>query len=147
MILFWIPLPHICSPYPFILLFPAPPQPECRIDPDCPKTKACVREECVNPCHTTTCGINAECRVNNHRALCICKPGYEGDPYEICEERKSDKWECCLSKINLQKKSHPCIFQLDVRVMMSARFIWHATTESVKTLVFMSNVVKMPNAL
>ena len=57
----------------------------------------------MNPCHTTTCGINAECRVNNHRALCICKPGYEGDPYEICEERKSDKCECCLSKINLQK--------------------------------------------
>ena len=70
------------------LLFTAPPEPECRIDPDCPQTKACIRNECVNPCRTTTCGINAECRVNNHRALCICRPGYEGDPYEICEERK-----------------------------------------------------------
>ena len=64
------------------------PRPECTTDPECPDHLACIREKCQNPCFTTTCGVNAECRVQRHRAVCICRPGYEGDPYRICEERK-----------------------------------------------------------
>ena len=64
------------------------PRPECTTDPECPDHLACIQEKCQNPCFTTTCGINAECRVTRHRAICYCKPGYEGDPYRICEERK-----------------------------------------------------------
>ena len=63
-------------------------RPECTTDPECPDHLACIREKCQNPCFTTTCGVNAECRVTRHRAICYCKPGYEGDPYRICEERK-----------------------------------------------------------
>ena len=64
------------------------PRPECTTDPECPDHLACIREKCQNPCFTTTCGVNAECRVTRHRAICYCKQGYEGDPYRICEERK-----------------------------------------------------------
>ena len=63
-------------------------KPECTTDPECPDHLACIREKCQNPCFTTTCGVNAECRVTRHRAICYCKQGYEGDPYRICEERK-----------------------------------------------------------
>ena len=66
----------------------AAPRPECTTDPECPDHLACIQEKCQNPCFTTTCGVNAECRVTRHRAICYCKPGYEGDPYRICEERK-----------------------------------------------------------
>ena len=64
------------------------PRPECTTDPECPDHLACIRETCQNPCFTTTCGVNAECRASRHRAICYCKAGYEGDPYRICEERK-----------------------------------------------------------
>jgi len=67
--------------------FPAP-KPECTSDPECPTNLACIQERCQNPCFTTVCGTNAECNVNNHRAVCICRAGYIGDPYTICEERK-----------------------------------------------------------
>ena len=63
-------------------------KPECTTDPECPDHLACIREKCQNPCFTTTCGVNAECRVTRHRAICYCKQGFEGDPYRICEERK-----------------------------------------------------------
>ena len=69
-------------------IFISAPKPECTTDPECPDHLACIREKCQNPCFTTTCGVNAECRVTRHRAICYCKQGYEGDPYRICEERK-----------------------------------------------------------
>lgn len=64
------------------------PKPECTSDPECPSHLACIQEKCQDPCFSTICGVNAECRANNHRALCICRTGYVGDPYTICEERK-----------------------------------------------------------
>ena len=63
-------------------------KPECTTDPECPDHLACITEKCQNPCFTSTCGVNAECRVIKHRATCICNRGYVGDPYRICEERK-----------------------------------------------------------
>ena len=64
------------------------PRPECTSDYECPTHLACIREKCQDPCQTHTCGINAECMVRNHRALCVCIDGYVGDPFTICEERK-----------------------------------------------------------
>ena len=74
-------------------------RPECTTDPECPDHLACIREKCQNPCFTTTCGVNAECRVTRHRAICYCKPGYEGDPYRICEERKNSFNLYCLLRV------------------------------------------------
>ena len=64
------------------------PQPECLVDPDCPSHLACINEKCENPCFTLSCGIRADCKVKNHRAICVCRPGLIGNPHEICEERK-----------------------------------------------------------
>ena len=64
------------------------PRPECTSDYECPTHLACIREKCQDPCQSHTCGINAECMVRNHRALCICLEGFVGDPFTICEERK-----------------------------------------------------------
>jgi len=65
------------------------PRPECTSDPECPIHLACIQEKCQDPCFTAKCGVNAECKVNNHRAVCVCRVGYIGDPYSICEERKN----------------------------------------------------------
>ena len=82
---------------PFLILIVwndfAAPRPECTTDPECPDHLACIQEKCQNPCFTTTCGVNAECRVTRHRAICYCKAGYEGDPYRICEERKHKEFK------------------------------------------------------
>lgn len=53
---------------------------ECLTDPDCASTLACVNEKCVNPCQ---CARNADCSVRNHKGICTCIPGYEGNPYGV----------------------------------------------------------------
>ena len=63
-------------------------RPECLSDPECPNHLACIQEKCQDPCTSQTCGVNAECRVNNHRAVCTCRPNYTGDPFKVCYERK-----------------------------------------------------------
>ena len=68
-------------------LFSAP-KPECTSDPECPAHLACIQEKCQDPCFSTVCGLNADCRASNHRAICVCRTGFIGDPYTICEERK-----------------------------------------------------------
>ena len=60
---------------------------ECLTDPECPTTKACRNEKCVDPCD---CAINAHCTPRNHRGICACDSGYTGDPYGIeCTKSKS----------------------------------------------------------
>ena len=71
-----------------MIIFSAP-KPECRSDPECPFHLACIQEKCKDPCQTSTCGVNAECKAKNHRAICVCIYGFVGDPYTICEERKN----------------------------------------------------------
>ena len=61
-------------------------RPECRVDNDCPLDKACVNENCVNPCLNTErpCGRGAECLAENHKARCICAVGLQGNPLIAC---------------------------------------------------------------
>lgn len=58
-------------------------RPECVTNTDCSRDKACVNNKCRDPC-PGICGINAECRVNNHAPSCICLPGYTGNPTSAC---------------------------------------------------------------
>ena len=58
-------------------------RPECVLNTDCDRAKACVRNKCVDPC-PGTCGLNAECRVVNHAPSCSCLPGYTGNPLSSC---------------------------------------------------------------
>lgn len=73
----------VCSCLPGMLGAPPYCRPECVIDQDCPLQLACVGNKCRNPC-TGSCGINAQCTVQNHRPLCVCNNGFEGDPFSGC---------------------------------------------------------------
>ena len=69
------------------------PEPECRIDGDCPSRLACLNEVCRNPCTSfSPCGQNAECSVQNtlpqRTMVCMCLPGYVGDADVACNLRK-----------------------------------------------------------
>lgn len=75
-----------CSCLPNYLGRPPNCRPECVIDSECPSNKACQNERCVEPC-IGKCGVNALCSVVNHKPVCSCISGYEGDPYTQCTIR------------------------------------------------------------
>lgn len=58
-------------------------RPECVNSADCPLNLACVNYKCIDPC-IGVCGINSECRVHMHSAVCLCRTGYTGDPFSAC---------------------------------------------------------------
>ena len=58
-------------------------RPECLLSYDCPARLACINTKCQDPC-PGTCGINAECTVQNHNPVCRCHDGYHGDPFIQC---------------------------------------------------------------
>lgn len=60
-------------------------RPECTINDECPPSKACFKEKCVNPC-INICGTNAKCNVINHIPLCSCIEGFEGDAFIGCSK-------------------------------------------------------------
>jgi len=66
--------------------------PECTQHEDCSSSQACFSLKCVNPC-TGACGENADCRVENHKAICSCPKGYTGHPFDRC--RPFDKSDLC----------------------------------------------------
>lgn len=69
------------SIYKIIFIFSA----ECKDDNDCPFDKACINGKCQDPClSTVTCGRNAQCKVQLHRAQCICPQGMQGNPLISC---------------------------------------------------------------
>lgn len=53
----------------------------CTADSQCPSDRACINGICINPCD---CGPNAECHIKNHKPVCSCIPGYEGNPNLEC---------------------------------------------------------------
>lgn len=61
-------------------------RPECVLNSDCPSSKACINKKCVEPCSREVCGINAQCRVFEHVAVCQCPSGYIGDAFYQCEK-------------------------------------------------------------
>lgn len=71
-------------------MFGAPPscRPECVIHQDCPSNRACIAQRCEDPC-VGACGFNAVCTSQNHRPICSCIEGHEGDPYAGCSMRAS----------------------------------------------------------
>lgn len=80
-------------------MFGAPPncRPECVIHQDCPSNRACIAQRCEDPC-VGACGFNAVCTSQNHRPICSCIEGHEGDPYAGCSMRASKyKFTCLLS--------------------------------------------------
>lgn len=60
-------------------------RPECIVRTDCPTTKTCIRNKCVDPC-PNTCGENAVCNVWNHIPMCSCREGYTGNAFIGCSK-------------------------------------------------------------
>lgn len=67
-----------------VISSPVPPVPECVTDEQCADNAACVDARCSPVCGPNNCGLNARCLAKQHRALCTCLPGYEGDGYTGC---------------------------------------------------------------
>lgn len=60
-------------------------RPECILNNDCSRDKACMRNKCIDPC-PGTCGTNAICSVINHIPMCSCIQGYHGNAFVICNQ-------------------------------------------------------------
>lgn len=69
-------------------------RPECTMNSDCPRNKACSNQRCVDPC-PGTCGQAATCDVINHIPTCTCPTGTSGDPFVACREVKQPG-ECII---------------------------------------------------
>ena len=72
-----------CTCLPGMIGSPPNCRPECIINADCPTDKACINKKCQDPC-PGLCGVNAKCNVRNHVPICICLPGFIGDPFSQC---------------------------------------------------------------
>lgn len=60
-------------------------RPECVLNTDCAKNRACVNNKCRDPC-PGVCGVDAECHVINHSPSCSCPSGYTGNPSQYCRK-------------------------------------------------------------
>lgn len=60
-------------------------RPECVLNSECPRNRACINNKCIDPC-PGTCGLNADCRVVNHSPTCSCSTGYIGNPLHACRQ-------------------------------------------------------------
>lgn len=55
---------------------------------DCTSNKACINLKCRDPC-LGSCGLQTECQVYQHAAICSCKEGYTGNPFESCHVKQT----------------------------------------------------------
>lgn len=53
----------------------------CLNDEQCPEDRSCVRGVCIDPCH---CGLHAQCHIKNHKPICTCVDGFDGNPNTEC---------------------------------------------------------------
>ena len=81
---------------------------ECQKHPDCPLDKACISEECADPCSSTSCGKNAQCRTDFHRAKCLCQPGLQGNPYVACIPVGCRSDSDCNDNESCDRRTHSC---------------------------------------
>lgn len=65
-------------------------RPECVSNSECAGNKACINQKCQDPCAASICATNAECHVINHTPMCVCAPGYSGDPFSYCDIIRAD---------------------------------------------------------
>jgi hypothetical protein len=60
--------------------------PECVINQDCARDKACFAQKCKDPC-VDACGFNALCQVVNHNPVCSCPAGFMGSARVECKRQ------------------------------------------------------------
>lgn len=72
-----------CSCLPYFEGSPPNCRPECTINEDCAGDLSCTNQKCRDPC-PGSCGVNAQCRVMKHIAICSCLEGYTGNAFVQC---------------------------------------------------------------
>lgn len=85
----------------------------CKSDSECTLSESCVNALCTSPCN---CGVDADCHVQNHHPICVCKPGYSGNPQFGCfklacqtnDECPNDKTCYNNECVNPCALSNPC---------------------------------------
>lgn len=93
---------------------------ECVADGDCPINAKCSTvkgvPKCKDVCEGRSCGINAECMSENHKAKCVCRAGFTGDAATKCEpipvpcERTAD----CLQNTYCHDKICKCKYDAEI---------------------------------
>ena len=73
-------------------------KPECVVNAECPRDKACVNQKCRDPC-PGVCGAHAFCTASNHNAVCQCEPGYTGNAFVACQRITTRKLKCLYVKV------------------------------------------------
>ena len=81
-------------------------KPECTVNSECPRDKACINNKCGDPC-PGVCGAHASCSVNNHNPQCRCDPGYTGNAFVSCSRITT-----CKSLLKTWDFLLMCLFQL-----------------------------------
>lgn len=88
----------------------------CRSNKNCNSNEQCSNHKCQNPCLISpSCGPNAICDVQDHRTVCKCPPGFEGNPRpeqscvrvpEVCSKSSEcpKNYECIGNKCNFPCK-------------------------------------------
>lgn len=84
----------------------------CRTNSDCSSDRSCINGQCLDPCaRDGACGESAVCKIADHRVLCLCPDGFQGDPNKKCT-----KFECQTNDdCDIQKKCdngkcrNPCL--------------------------------------
>lgn len=92
-------LSYTCHCFPDFIGDPPNCRPECISNSDCANQLACVNRHCKNPCESNICGLNAECHVVSHAAICVCIGNYVGDPFV----------QCSPPKIMQDVQQNPCV--------------------------------------
>ena len=88
--------------------------PGCKSNTDCTELESCTGRKCQNPCKVNKpCGKNAECRVSEHRAICLCPDGTHGEPTKLCTAYECTQNTDC--EVNKQCSDgmckNPCLIQ------------------------------------
>lgn len=95
----------------------------CLSDRDCPNEKACINNQCVDPCTLRgACGENALCRSVLHRPRCSCPQCYVGMPHLSCQP--DPKCETAIPRPNTPISG--CIYDADCAHNLACN---HATSE------------------
>ena len=69
-------------------------------DEPSPQSPNSIDHKCRDPCGYAGCGINAECKVSQHSAICSCIPDYIGDPFVKCGEWGGMAGGCKVNKVS-----------------------------------------------
>eukprot|EP00092_Neocalanus_flemingeri_P105527 GFUD01135286.1.p1 GENE.GFUD01135286.1~~GFUD01135286.1.p1 ORF type:complete len:415 (-),score=38.97 GFUD01135286.1:208-1452(-) len=73
----------------------------------------------THPCSIIKCGFRAECQVMGDQAICMCKAGYSGDPYNRCYPQVQDR--CSCRHVSIDSVGQSRVHQRD---KMGDYFLW-----------------------